>query len=39
MTKLEVSIDVNPSEALVSNETFSSSLVYMAFGIPPMFTE
>ena len=30
---------VNPSEAIVLNEIFSSSLVYMAFGIPPMFTE
>jgi hypothetical protein len=30
---------INPSEAIVLNEIFSSSLVYMAFGIPPMFTE
>lgn len=30
---------INPSEAFALNEIFSSSLVYMAFGIPPMFTE
>ena len=30
---------INPSEAIVLNEIFSSSLVYMAFGTPPMFTE
>lgn len=30
---------INPSEAIVLNEIFSSSLIYMAFGIPPMFTE
>ena len=30
---------INSSEAIVLNEIFSSSLVYMAFGIPPMFTE
>ena len=30
---------INPSEALALSEIFSSSLVYMAFGIPPMFTE
>lgn len=30
---------INPSEALALSEIFSSSLVYMAFGIPTMFTE
>lgn len=30
---------INPSEVIVLSEIFSSSLVYMAFGIPPMFTE
>ena len=30
---------IDPSEAIVLDEIFSSSLVYMAFGIPPMFTE
>ena len=30
---------INPSEALALHEIFSSSLVYMAFGIPPTFTE